>query len=334
MRRRVLKILMVLLVLIPVGLSLYLANSLYHRKGVPEALQALTKQVFQSREDEQKAEKRAEQLERKTAELQSAYDALVADLRGEVDSKEVRVRRFGEKLEINFVDKVLFDSGSAVVTPHGRDVLGKVASGLGKIKDKGIYVVGHTDTMPIHSALYPSNWELSTARAAAVIRFLSDSGGVAPERLTAMGRAFYQPVASNSTPEGRQENRRVEIIVADIPVLTSESGSQSVRGTVSGEGAGQPAAPTDATSAPAAPDDAAQAPAPQAPENSGTTASQPATQDTQPAQTPAPASSKANTPSAPPAKAEAPAATSATPDTQAHGQPALPPEKPAPASGS
>ena len=109
---------MVLLVLIPVGLSIYLANTLYHRKGVPEALDALSKQLFQSKQEENKAEKRAEALERKTAELQSAYDALVADLRGEVDSKEVRVRRFGEKLEINFVDKVLFDSGSAVVTPH------------------------------------------------------------------------------------------------------------------------------------------------------------------------------------------------------------------------
>ena len=217
MRGRLLKLFMVLLVLIPVGLSVYLANSLYHRKGVPEALEELTRQLFQSKEEERKAEKRAEQLERKTVELQSAYDALVADLRGEVDSREVRVRRFGEKLEINFVDKVLFDSGSAEVTPHGREVLAKVRSGLSRIKDKGIYVLGHTDTMPIHSALYVSNWELSTARAAAVIRFLSETGGVPPERFTAMGRAFYQPVASNATPEGRQENRRVELIVADVP---------------------------------------------------------------------------------------------------------------------
>jgi hypothetical protein len=141
-----LKVLMVILVLIPVGLSAYLARSLYQRKGVPEALENLTRQLFQSKEDEHKAEKRAEQLERKTAELQSAYDALVADLHGEMDSKEVRIRRFKEALEINFVDKVLFASGSAEVTPHGRDVLSKVAGVLVKIKDKSIYVVGHTDT--------------------------------------------------------------------------------------------------------------------------------------------------------------------------------------------
>ena len=325
MRRRLLKILMVLLVLVPVALSAYLANTLYHRKGVPEALQALTRQLFQSKADEQKAEKRAQVLERKTAELQSAYDALVADLRGEVDSKEVRVRRFGEKLEINFVDKVLFDSGSAVVTPHGREVLAKVAGGLKRIKDRGIYVVGHTDTNPIHSALFPSNWELSTARASAVIRYLADTGGVPPERLTAMGRAFYQPVASNATPEGRQENRRVEIIVADIPLLSSETGSESLRGTVSGDGAAKPAAasPADQTETPAAaatPENAAKA---------------------QPADTGSETSPPADTTAAPagPAKEPAPdkdATAAPAPGGPDHAtpQPTLPPAQPAPAQGS
>ena len=132
MRGRLLKTLMVILVLIPVGLTAYLAKSLYQRKGVPEALENLTRQIFQSKEEERKAEKRADELERKTAELQGAYDALVADLRGEMDSREVRVRRFRESLEINFVDKVLFASGSAEVTPHGRDVLAKVAGGAGQ----------------------------------------------------------------------------------------------------------------------------------------------------------------------------------------------------------
>lgn len=328
MRRRLLKILMVLLVLVPVALSAYLANTLYHRKGVPEALQALTRQLFQSKADEQKAEKRAQVLERKTAELQSAYDALVADLRGEVDSKEVRVRRFGEKLEINFVDKVLFDSGSAVVTPHGREVLGKVAGGLKRIKDRGIYVVGHTDTNPIHSALFPSNWELSTARSSAVIRYLSDTGGVPPERLTAMGRAFYQPVASNATPEGRQENRRVEIIVADIPLLSSETGSESLRGTVSGDGAAKPAA-----ASPAGPADQTEAPAAAAtPENAA---------KAQPADTGSETPPPADTPAAPaqPAKEpapdkDAPAAPAPAEPDQATPQPTLPPAQPAPTQGS
>jgi flagellar motor protein MotB len=241
MRGRLLKVLMVVLVLLPVGLTAYLANNLYHRKGVPEALENLTKQLFQSKEEERKAEKRAGDLERKTEELQTAYDALVADLRGEVDSREIRVRQFREKLEINFVDKVLFNSGSAEITPHGREILLKVGGVLGRVKGKSIYVVGHTDTMPIHSALYPSNWELSTARSSSVIRFLTETGGLTPERLTAMGRAFYQPVASNATPEGRHENRRVEIIVADVPILTGETGSETMRGTVPGASPETPA---------------------------------------------------------------------------------------------
>ncbi|WP_029460017.1 OmpA family protein [Solidesulfovibrio alcoholivorans] len=243
MRGRWLKVLMVVLVLVPVGLTAYLANNLYHRKGVPEALENLTRQLFRSKEDERKAEARAVELERKAGELQTAYDALVADLRGEVDSRDIRVRQFREKLEINFVDKVLFASGSAEITPRGRAILLKVAGVLNRVKDKSIYVVGHTDANPIHSALYPSNWELSTARSSSVIRFLSEQGGLTPERFTAMGRAFYQPVASNATPEGRQENRRVDVIIADVPLLSSETGSESVRGTATGK---EPAAQSPA----------------------------------------------------------------------------------------
>ena len=237
MRGRLLKVLMVALVLIPVGLTAYLANNLYHRKGVPEALENLTKQLFRSKADERKAQARAVELEQKANELQTAYDSLVSDLRGEVDSRDIRVRQFREKLEINFVDKVLFASGNADITPRGHEILLKVAGVLAKVKDKSIYVVGHTDSNPIHSGLYPSNWELSSARAASVIRFLSESGNLSPERFPAMGRSFYQPVASNATPEGRQENRRVDIIVADVPLLAGETGSESMRATVN---TGQP----------------------------------------------------------------------------------------------
>jgi hypothetical protein len=178
------------------------------------------------------------------------------------------VRQFREKLEINFVDKILFPSGSAEISPRGRDILTRVGAVLAKVKDKSIYVVGHTDNVPIHSALYASNWELSASRAASVIRHLSEAGGLAPERFTAMGRAFYQPVASNATPEGRQENRRVDIIVADVPLLAGETGSQSMRGTVSGGAAGASATPgTGAT--PVAPDAGATPGTPQAGPDSG-----------------------------------------------------------------
>lgn len=329
MRARLLKFFMVILVLLPVGLTAYLANSLYHRKGVPEALENLTKQLFQSKEDERKAETRARDLERKTEELQTAYDALVADLRGEVDSREIRVRQFREKLEINFVDKVLFASGSADVTPKGRDILGRVGAVLGKVKGKSIYVVGHTDNVPIHSSMYPSNWELSSARASSVIRHLSEAGGLSPERFTAMGRAFYQPVASNATPEGRQENRRVDIIVADVPLLSDEAGSQSLRGTVPGgpdkpaeapgEGAGEPLRQT--------------APSPQRPDAAAPEPAKAGPGATPPAAAPAASTPPVNTPSAPavsPPPAAAPAAPDMTPSPAESSVAPAVPESPAP----
>ena len=316
MRGRWLKVLMVVLVLVPVGLTAYLANNLYHRKGVPEALENLTRQLFRSKEDERKAEARAVELERKADELQTAYDALVADLRGEVDSRDIRVRQFREKLEINFVDKVLFASGSAEITPRGRAILLKVAGVLHKVKDKSIYVVGHTDANPIHSALYPSNWELSTARSSSVIRFLSEQGGLTPERFTAMGRAFYQPVASNATPEGRQENRRVDVIIADVPLLSSETGSESVRGTASGQ---EPAAQPPASgqeplreSSPPPPPPGPDEPLAPAPSPSSQEEAAPASSQAEPASPPAtaaPAGDAAKAaPPAPDAKPAAPAA--------------------------
>jgi flagellar motor protein MotB len=324
-----LKVVMVLLVLLPVGLTAYLANSLYQRKGVPEALENLTRQLFQSKEEERRAETRAKDLERKTEELQTAYDSLVADLRGEVDSREIRVRQFREKLEINFVDKVLFASGSAEITPKGRDILGRVGTVLARVKGKSIYVVGHTDNVPIHSSLFPSNWELSASRASSVIRHLAEGSGLAPERFTAMGRAFYQPVASNATPEGRQENRRVDIIVADVPLLSGETGSQSMRGTVSPGGQdakpaeagkaadGEPLRETAPSAGPAptapqilGPEPEATPPAPAAPGAGGTGAADPAPAPVSPAETngtPLPPASDPARPAVPAGQAAEPA---------------------------
>ncbi len=232
MKKRNLKALMVVAVLIPVILTVFLARSLYQRKGVPEALESLTRQLFMSKEDERKAEEEKAKVEVRAEELKSTYDALIADLKGEVESKEIKIRKFKEKLEINFVDKVLFVSGSAEITPQGREILGKVGAILEKIRDKKIYVVGHTDNVPIRSFVYPSNWELSTARSSSVCRFLIDGYGIDPRRFTAMGKAFYQPVAKNDTAEGRQENRRVEIIIADFPGLEGESGEVEMRSPV------------------------------------------------------------------------------------------------------
>jgi chemotaxis protein MotB len=111
---------------------------------------------------------------------------------------------------------------------------------LKKVRDKKIYIVGHTDNVPIRSFVYPSNWELSTARSSSVCRLLIDQYGIDPGRFTAMGKAFYQPLASNDTPEGRHENRRVEIIIADFPGLEGESGEVEMRSPTSSPHGGEP----------------------------------------------------------------------------------------------
>lgn len=246
MGKKNLKLLMVAIVLIPVALTAYLAKTLYERQGVPEAVESLAKQLFKSKEEERQATEQVRELEKKAEELKTAYDSLLAELQGEVDSKDVRIRRFREKIEINFVDKVLFVSGSAEITPRGQTVLGKVGQVLKKVRDRRFFVVGHTDDVPIRSFVFPSNWELSTARASSVIRYVSERHGVDPARFTAMGRAFYQPVASNATPEGRQENRRVEIIIADLPLFEVEGGEMRSP-AASPDGRPSPSEPLEST---------------------------------------------------------------------------------------
>ncbi|NIS38372.1 OmpA family protein, partial [Candidatus Saccharibacteria bacterium] len=102
---------------------------------------------------------------------------------------------------------MLFDSGSVTIKPKGQEVLLKLADSFREGKDQNIVVEGHTDNVQIGSALldrFPTNWELSAARATAVVRFLQEKGNIAPERLTASGFGFYRPVATNETPEGRK----------------------------------------------------------------------------------------------------------------------------------
>ena len=163
-------------------------------------------------------EETQERKDESIKELKSTYDALLIDLKKEIQAKEVTVNQFEEKLRIRLVNRVLFAEGSTRITPEGRRILGQLGQILKKVKDKYIYVVGHTDDVPISSNLiekFPSNWELSAARAAAVVGFLTDRRGISPEIFAAVGRSFYQPVESNKSDEGRAQNRRAEIIIAN-----------------------------------------------------------------------------------------------------------------------
>jgi chemotaxis protein MotB len=157
-----------------------------------------------------KAEK-AEQLEKAT----QTYQDLQKKLEKEISEGQVQLTEMKNRLTVTMVDKILFPSGSTQISKEGKQVLDKVVSILKDVKDKRIQVEGHTDNVKIVSDLkkrYPTNWELSTARATEVVRYLQ-TGGIDPGLLSATGYGEYQPIAPNDTDEGRHKNRRIEIVL-------------------------------------------------------------------------------------------------------------------------
>jgi len=161
--------------------------------------------------EKERAAKAAE-VERLTKTQQELSKSLQAEIeRGDITIKQVR-----DRLTINMVEKVLFNSGQAQVKPAGLKVLTQVGDVLKNVTDKQIRIEGHTDNVPIGVKIrdkFPTNWELSTARATNVVRFFIDRSGVNREGLEAVGFADTRPVASNDTEEGRTENRRIEILL-------------------------------------------------------------------------------------------------------------------------
>ncbi len=148
-------------------------------------------------------------------ELEAAKAELERRLKGE---KGVTVGLEERGLVVTFIAEVLFDSGKAKIRPEAYEVLDKVAKVINeKVADRNIAIEGHTDNEPIKYSGWKSNWELSTARATSVLHYLEDKG-TAPTRLQATGYGEYRPIVSNDTPEGRQKNRRVEIII--LPKMT------------------------------------------------------------------------------------------------------------------
>jgi chemotaxis protein MotB len=148
---------------------------------------------------------------------QQQYDALLKSLSSEVEKGQLQVRQYKDMLTVDLAEQIFFDSGRATLKAGGKEVLKKVGAALKGYQDKIIRVVGYTDNVPVAKSLqarYPTNWELSVARATTVVRFLQDVG-VPPERMVASGRGQYDPVVSNDTPEGRQKNRRIEIMLID-----------------------------------------------------------------------------------------------------------------------
>jgi len=150
------------------------------------------------------------------AELKGTFNQLQEKMKEEIAHGDIQLTQSGGKLRVGLVDKILFDSGEASISKRGEGVLARVGGVLASIEDRQIQVSGHTDTTPISDKLktqFPTNWELSTARATNVVRFLSEKAAVPARRLVASGYGEYHPVASNKSSTGRARNRRIEILL-------------------------------------------------------------------------------------------------------------------------
>jgi chemotaxis protein MotB len=189
----------------------------------------LEKQKAELEQEKAAAQQQVGSLEQQKAALlassqqrQQQYEELVQGLSKEVEKGQLQVRQYQNMLAVDLAEQIFFDSGRASLKAGGKEVLKKVAGALKGYENKIIRVVGHTDNVPVAKSLqavFPSNWELSVARATNVVRFLQVSG-IPPERMVPSGRAEFDPVAPNDTPEGRQKNRRIEIMLIDKSLMS------------------------------------------------------------------------------------------------------------------
>jgi len=157
--------------------------------------------------------KKTKEVEVRT--VSKTYEDLLSEMKGEIAQGQIAITELQGKLTVDVVDKILFDSGQTEIRPEGLDVLKRVVEILITVTDKVIRVEGHTDSIPIAGALakrYPTNWELSAARALNVTRYL-EKEGIDPTLLSAVAFGEHQPIAENDTPDGRAKNRRIAIIL-------------------------------------------------------------------------------------------------------------------------
>lgn len=151
--------------------------------------------------------------EEKVKEVSSTYEQLLSNMKNEIAQGQVTISELRGKLTVNMEAAILFDSGKADVKQEGLTILNKMVETLKGVTDKAIRIEGHTDNVQITGGLtriFPTNWELSAARAINVTRYLQQQG-IDPLNLSAAAFAEHKPVADNGTKEGRAKNRRIEI---------------------------------------------------------------------------------------------------------------------------
>jgi chemotaxis protein MotB len=156
--------------------------------------------------DELRAQKAAAEARSKL------FDDFVLKFKSMIDAGKLDITTRRGQIVLALATDVLFDEGKTEIKPEGKTAIGDVANALKGVAGRRFQVAGHTDTFPIHSKEFPSNWELSTARAVAVVKLLVERG-VKADQVSAAGYAEFDPVQSNKDDKGRSKNRRIEIVL-------------------------------------------------------------------------------------------------------------------------
>lgn len=186
-----------------------LTGAAAERRALEEKNAQLTALNDELARNSKKLAQAKEELEKKSAE----YESLAQSLKQEISDGKIELSEMKGRMTVQLKDKILFASGSARVGKEGQEALVKIADALKTVRGRIIRVEGHTDDVPTGGGQFPTNWELSLARAMAVVRSLQDSG-VDPTSLSAAGYGQYQPIVANDTPEHKSQNRRIEIVLA------------------------------------------------------------------------------------------------------------------------
>ncbi|WP_029033575.1 OmpA family protein [Salinimicrobium terrae] len=179
-----------------------------------------------SKKEAENLERSLESIQEKDLKIQRMQDAitkkdsvtlaLVTSLKGvlgNMSDEDIQINVEKGVVYVSISDKLLFESGKYNVSDRAKEVLGKVATVVKNRPDIEFMVEGHTDDQPIRNAVLQDNWDLSVKRATSVVRVLQEEHGVEPQRMTAAGRSYYVPVATNETADGRAKNRRTRIVI-------------------------------------------------------------------------------------------------------------------------
>ena len=175
--------------------------------------------LSQMLDDAERALEQARARQRAAEARDAIYRQIKERLQEMIDAGKLNVRVVRGRMVIDLKQDILFPSGSAELSDVGEETLREVAGALAEFPDRSFQVEGHTDNVPINTTRFPSNWELSTARAVSVVKLLAD-GGMNADNLSAAGYGEFQPRADNASPEGRALNRRIEVVMQpDLQLL-------------------------------------------------------------------------------------------------------------------